>query len=82
MTNFKNTSYYSELGETTDIDIVYSCSYNSKIRVKTTKTFSGRGITANGKTDIGKIIKNIYTMTENAFNKIKLTNDVCYEGTL
>ena len=76
----KDETIYNEMGQTSNIDIIYSVSYNGGFYVKTKKELKGRGIKFAGITSINP--RNTYHLTKLAFEKLKKNNDVCCEASL
>jgi hypothetical protein len=72
--NMTNSMIYPELGQTTNAEIRYTCSYSGGFYVKTSLKLSGRGIKPSGSTS--------YHVTESAMAKLKSNYSTCYEASL
>ena len=70
----KTTMIYPELGETSNAQIRFTCSYSGGFYVKTSIKLSGRGIRPSGLSS--------YHVTESAMNKLKTNYSTCYEASL
>jgi hypothetical protein len=70
----KTTMIYPELGETSNAQIRFTCSYSGGFYVKTNLILLGRGIRPSGSKS--------YHVTESAMNKLKTNYSTCYEASL
>ena len=69
-----NEFIYEELGQTTEAQLKYTCSFNGGFYVKTKLELSGRGIRKSG--------SSAYHVTEKAMDKLKTQYSTCFLASL
>ena len=79
---FKSEMIYQEMGETTEAQIEFKCSYNGGFYITTDLDLKGRGIKISGDGSDHKRNKKTYHITENAMNKLKTQYTTCFMASL
>ena len=73
---------YPEMGQTTDAEIEYRCSFGSKFYITTDLNLKGRGITLAGDGSNHKRGKKTYHVTQLVMERLKTEYTCCYIASL